>query len=149
MTSDDDDQEMKTYHNPYQADEFCINQNNKFMSRKFIPPQITTRKRRGAQRQIANTRNKAYNSTKSNHRTPITFATKALFCAKVEQAGMSRIQAWKWMKNAGYQVGRSSGGCHKWAAKGSHYWMSLIAKYGDHLKFSCIISSIFDHLQKQ
>ena len=135
----DDGEEMKINHNSYDPNQFCINQNNIFINKNFIPPQITSKKVKGAKNKISTTKSKASNSIKENHRTPITFATKAIFCSKVEHAGMNRRQAWNWMNQNGYNVGRSSGSCHKWAAKGSHHWMSLIAKQGDRMKFGFII----------
>ena len=122
----------------YDTDQFCIDQTQKFICSKFTRTDAHTKAVLGAKKKIRITTNKAHNSCKSTHRTPITFSTKAVFCSKVE-AGMSRLAAWKKMKQQGYEVGRSSGGCHRWAAKGSNYWMHLIAKKGDLNKFSYCI----------
>ena len=138
-----DDEVMQQKLKNSDGDEFCIKQNDHFLNKIFNPRQYTPRNVESAQKKIKSTASKAYNSIKANHRTPITFATKALFCQKVEQLGMTRIQAWKQMKADGYEVGKSPGGCHKWAAKGSHYWMSLIAKHGDKVKLSYCYSWCF------
>ena len=120
----------------YEPDIFCIQQNNKFLSQNFQKPDITPKNVQSAKKKIKTTATKAENSIKANRRTPISFATKALFCYKVEKAGMTRRSAWNHLKAHGYQVGQSHGSCHKWAEKGAHHWMSLIARYGDGAKLS-------------
>jgi len=124
--------------NDKKQDALCKNQNDKFLNKSFRKPYISRRNRMSAQRKMNQTKHKALISCKPNHRTQISFSTKANFCTLVEH-GMTMRDAWRSLKDSGFQVGKSHTNCHRWFTKGSAGWLELIAKHGDQHKFSFLV----------
>ena len=128
---------------PKDTDDFCEKQNDRFFNKNFERSKGIRKKMQTAKKIIKISKTKALNSKKGNHKTPITFSTKVIFCQRVEN-GSTNKAAWLWMKQHGFQVGKSWENCHRWSQKGSGYWINKIAKYGNAEKFSffCYLSII-------
>ena len=114
----------------------CLSQTQTkhFLNKKFIRNTIHNKNLKGAIRKCKQAKVKARNKTKQGSRQQIHFTTKYNYCLMVE-GGMGKHEAWKWCNKNGFNVGKSSSGCGRWAKKGSNYYMRLIAKYGDAYKF--------------
>ena len=114
--------------------DFCEEQNHRFFSKDFDRSRAIRKKMQTAQKIVKRSKTKALNSKKINHKTPVSFATKVIFCRKVE-GGMTNKAAWIWMKQHGFNVGKSWQNCHRWSQKGSGYWINKIAVSGNAEKF--------------
>ena len=130
----DDDVDQK------EVNQFCQQQTEKFFNKDFDKTTRVQKKYQTANKIVRREKQKALNSIKKNHRSPISFATKVIFCLKYEN-GKSNKDAWNWCKLNGFNVGKSHTSCHRWSQKGSQYWLKKLAESGiNGQKFSfCII----------
>ena len=112
-----------------------------FLNKKYIKPQIKSKHIKGAIRKCKKAKVQAQSKNKSSSRIQIPFSTKHNFCLMVE-SGMGKLDAWRWCRDNGYEVGKSASGCGRWARKGSNYYLNMIAKHGDAFKF-CFILLLF------
>lgn len=115
------------------GDDQAAESSHRFINKTFIKPNFNGKQLAGAQRTQEMTKHKAIISTKQDHRTQIKFSTKVNFCYMVE-SGMTHQEAWNWCKKNGFEVGKGSSGCGRWARKGSTHYLRLMAKNGDQFK---------------
>ena len=125
---------------PKEVNQFCQQQTEKFFNKDFDKTTRVQKKYQTANKIVKREKQKALNSIKKNHRSPISFATKVIFCLKYEN-GKSNKDAWNWCKLNGFNVGKSHTSCHRWSQKGSQYWLKKLAESGiNGQKFSfCMI----------
>lgn len=109
--------------------QFCQRETERFFNKDFDRTTRVQKKIQTANKIVSKERQKAFNSIKPNHRSPISFATKVIFCLKYEN-GMTNKDAWEWCKKKGFKVGKSHTSCHRWSQKGSQYWLKKLAESG-------------------
>ena len=115
-------------------------QTKHFLNKKYVKPN-NIKYIKGAISRCKQAKVQAQNKKKPRARTQIPFSTKHNFCLMVE-GGMSKLDAWRWCKDNGFDVGKCSSGCGRWARKGSNYYLRMIAKHGDAYKF-CTLFYIY------
>lgn len=122
---------------------------DRFLSKEYTHNTKLYRRSQRTNRIIKQTRIKAKQVTKVEHKTPILYSTKYEFCLRLDHPlhkfGKSVKRVWTGMKKEGFEVGKSYHAASKWRNKGAEYYKKLIQKKGrDGYKFSlCFLHHMY------